>query len=149
MGNLRKALHEYRAETSVRKDGHNPFFNSSYYQLEDILNALKNSSDFGIYFSQNINDGKLITEIEHDGDVLTSVSRLPDPTEKNHQEIAKQITYFRRIHLITMFGICEPDDDGNSGSSAAMSVPRAPAGKQPDALPPFERPAAPNTDFDF
>lgn len=147
MGNLRKALHEYRQQTSVKKDGHNPFFNSSYYQLEDLLNALKNSHEHGIYFTQCIIDNHLVTDVEHDGDIMTSRSALPQPTEKNHQDIAKQITYFRRIHLITMFGICEPDDDGNT-SATATKPPIATAGQQSGDVS-LHRPTAPTFDDDI
>lgn len=129
MATLKQRLAEFRAETTVRKDGHNPFFKSKYYELEDILNALKNAQNFGIFFAQYLDGGNLVTEIEHDGETLRSVIKLPDLNEKNHQEIAKQITYFRRISLITMFGICEPDDDGNiEQSSGASSRQSAPAG---------------------
>lgn len=147
MGNLKKALHEYRQATSVQKAGHNPFFNSSYYQLEDLLNALKNSHEYGIYFCQYIAHGELFTEVEHEDDQMVSRSVLPEPTEKNHQEIAKQITYFRRIHLITMFGICEPDDDGNT-SATASHPPIATAGEQTGGVS-LRRPSAPSFDDDI
>lgn len=118
MANLDKALAEYRAKVSVNKQGHNPFFGNDYYMLEDILNAIADSHEHGIYWGQYIVDDVLYTKVSTDTDERISSHRLPTPTAENHQKIASQITYMKRIHLITMFGICEPDDDGNSGAAA-------------------------------
>ena len=139
MANLEKALQDFRKKASVRKDGHNPFFNSQYYQLEDILNALQNSDEYGIYWRQYIKDNVLYTKVSTDTESDFSSHQLPVATEKNHQEIAKQITYFRRIHLITMFGICEPDDDGNTNAADAVfssSLPRQRIGGDGERTPP-------------
>ena len=142
MATLKQQLAAFRAATSVRKEGKNLFFNSSYYQLEDILNALKNASEFGIYFAQYFADGNLITEIEHEKEVMRSFIKLPELHEKNHQEVAKQITYFRRIQLITMFGICEPDNDGHGTAVEGGLSPRASGSKVPGGAPP----SSPGTD---
>jgi len=136
MATLKQQLAAFRAATSVRKDGHNPFFNSSYYELEDILNALKGASEFGVYFAQYFADGNLITEIEHEKEVMRSFIKLPELHEKNHQEVAKQITYFRRIQLITMFGICEPDNDGNGTAVEGGLSPRTSGSKASGGAPP-------------
>jgi len=136
MATLKQQLAAFRAATSVRKDGHNPFFNSSYYELEDILNALKGASDFNVYFAQYFSDGNLVTEIEHEKEVMRSFIKLPELHEKNHQEVAKQITYFRRIQLITMFGICEPDNDGQSIAVEGGLSPRTSGSKASGSVPP-------------
>lgn len=131
MAKLKQKLSELRRGISVKKDGHNPFFKSKYYELEDILNALKDSDKFGIGFVQYIEWPFLVTEIQHDEETISSRVRLPEIELKNHQEVAKIITYFRRISLITMFGICEPDDDGNTNAGAIYRSQQSPGGAAP------------------
>ena len=117
MANLDKALAEYRALVSVEKRGHNPFFGNDYYQLDDVLNAIADSYEHGIYWGQYIVDNVLYTKLSTDTDERVSTHKLPEPTVDNHQKIASQVTYMKRIHLITMFGICEPDADGNTDAA--------------------------------
>ena len=125
MANLDKTLAEYRAKVSVEKRGNNPFFGNQYYQLDDILKAIADSFEHGIYWGQYIQDNVLYTKVSTDTDERISSHRLPEPTIDNHQKIAGQVTYMKRIHLITMFGICEPDNDGNTDAAVGgLSSPQ-------------------------
>ena len=125
MANLDKTLAEYRVKVSVDKTGHNPFFGNDYYELDAILNAIADSYEHGIYWGQYIQDNVLYTKVSTDTEERISGHKLPEPTPDNHQKIATQITYMKRIHLITMFGICEPDNDGNNNAAGgdASSIP--------------------------
>ena len=69
-------------------------------------------------------------------EVMRSFIKLPELHEKNHQEVAKQITYFRRIQLITMFGICEPDNDGQGIAVEGGLSPRTSGSKASGSVPP-------------
>lgn len=134
MANLDKTLAEYRAKVSVDKTGHNPFFGNDYYELDAILNAIADSYEHGIYWGQYIQDNVLYTKVSTDTEERISGHKLPEPTPDNHQKIASQITYMKRIHLITMFGICEPDNDGNSDAAdgSASSTKRQRVGADGD-----------------
>ncbi len=112
------ALGAFRAATTVGKSGKNPMFKSEYTTLGDVLTALTNLSDYGLGFEQHLHDGKLITTVVHaeSGDSFSSALTL-HPEKQTPQSLIACVTYYRRVQLMTMFGLNADDDDGNLASS--------------------------------
>ena len=143
--NLLKAIHSMRENITIVKTGKNTYHNNEYITLENILGKLKDSKDYGILWTQYIEEPILYTVICHDesGESITSTFELP---AGKPQERAASVTYYRRIALVTMFGLSEPDDDGNAANKmASRSSPgrdaRGGSGQQTppaEPLPPFD-----------
>lgn len=114
MKELYNALAEFRSNVKIEKNGLNPFYNNSkYYTIEDLLSGLRQASEYGIGWGQHFDGGDLITTIYHteSGQTINSVVHIGDYTDA--QKWGAAVTYKRRISLITMFGLSEPDHDAN------------------------------------
>lgn len=112
---------------------HNPFTNSNYAPLSDILNIIRplltkndliliqntGSTEEGLPFVQ--------TELLHSsGDSLKSDKLILQPDSsgrtKGVQKIGSAITYGRRYQIMALLGIInEKDDDGNSTGTPAST----------------------------
>ena len=109
-------------------DGSNPFYKSKYTTLAQALLAVQPATEFGLCHSQ-LND----YVITPDGEVITIVitklmhvsgdepliSRFPVPkipsnVKNAHQEAGSAQTYARRYGLLSVYGLANDDDDGNS-----------------------------------
>ena len=130
-------LGEFRKAASVNKTGVNAQFKNAnaprgtaYVKLEDVLTALENLIDYQLGFEQHIHDDMLITTVFHleTGESFSSDMPLR-PDKPGPQALASCVTYYRRISLMTMFGLNAEDDDGNAASSDSGS-PRS-AGATP------------------
>jgi len=109
-------------------DGNNPFFKSKYTTLAQALLAVQPATEFGLCHTQ-LNDfvitpeGEVITivitKLMHVSGDEPLVSRFPVPkiptNVKNvHQEAGSAQTYARRYGLLSVYGLANDDDDGNS-----------------------------------
>ncbi len=114
---LFEALGAFRAATTVGKSGKNPMFKSEYTTLGDVLTALANVGDFGLGFEQHLHDGALVTTVVHltSGESYSSAMTL-HPEKQTPQSLIACVTYYRRVQLLTMFGLNADDDDGNLAS---------------------------------
>ena len=109
-------------------DGSNPFYKSKYTTLAHALLAVQPATEFGLCHTQ-LND----YVITPDGEVITIVitklmhvsgdepliSRFPVPkipsnVKNAHQEAGSAQTYARRYGLLSVYGLANDDDDGNS-----------------------------------
>ena len=132
-------LGEFRKAANLGKSGINAQFRNkdaprgtSYVKLEDVLTALENLIDHGLGFEQHIHKGMLITTVFHleTGESFSSDMELC-PDRPGPQALASCVTYYRRISLMTMFGLNAEDDDGNMASSdvgTSRSAGATPAG---------------------
>lgn len=107
---------------SVGKGKTNPFFNSSYADINDILIAIrpelmKNGLAItqGNRYCTNSNGFYITTMLVHNsGEWIKSEVRMPIGGKKDAQAVGSSITYGRRYGLSAMLGISvEADDDGN------------------------------------
>jgi len=132
---LYKALSKFRQVATVEKSGKNPMFKSQYTTLGDVLTALKDVSDFNLSFAQYFQDGELVTTVVHteSGEKFSSFIKI-SPEKDTPQSFISCSTYYRRVELMTMFGLNADDDDGNLASQrgAVPSRPQ-PANKRPVA----------------
>jgi hypothetical protein len=109
--------------SGVKKTAKNPFFKSSYADLNGVMDSLAPALvECNLIYVQYAN--------RHDGvDVLTTeVVNISKPDEKiishthlvipsaDMQKLGGAITYARRYSLISMFGLEAIDDDGNVAS---------------------------------
>jgi len=128
------ALGAFRAATTVGKSGKNPMFKSEYTTLGDVLSALSTVGDYGLGFEQHLHDGQLFTTVTHleTGECFSSAMIL-HPEKQTPQSLIACVTYYRRVQLMTMFGLNADDDDGNLASSdrgpslASGATPSGPA----------------------
>ena len=119
-------------------DGKNPFFKSKYTTLSQALLAVQPATEFGLCHTQ-LNDfvmtpdGEIITivitKLMHVSGDEPLISRFPVPkiptNVKNvHQEAGSAQTYARRYGLLSVYGLANDDDDGNS----LMKTPPAKTG---------------------
>ena len=107
---------------SVGKGKTNPFFNSSYADINDILVAIrpelmKNGLAItqGNRYCTDSNGFYITTMLVHNsGEWIKSEVRMPIGGKKDAQAVGSSITYGRRYGLSAILGISvEADDDGN------------------------------------
>lgn len=113
---LSKAQIQFNAAV---KDAKNPFFKSNYADLNSVFEACREPlSANGLCISQLVSvvDEKnvLITILGHSSGQWIK-SHSPIITSKNDaQGFGAGITYIRRYALVSMLGISQEDDDGES-----------------------------------
>ena len=109
-------------------DGDNPFFKSKYTTLAQALSAIQPATEYGLCHSQLneyeiLPDGQIltivVTKLMHVSGDEPIISRFPIPklpsNPKNvHQEAGSAQTYARRYGLLSVYGLANDDDDGNS-----------------------------------
>lgn len=106
----------------AKKDSANPFFKSSYADLEAVISAVhvpfKNNS---LCFTQGmIPETKcLATRIIHaSGQWLETYYPLDCKDWLNPQSVGSAVTYAKRYGLQAAAGLPTTDDDGNAGANA-------------------------------
>ena len=101
---------------AYRKDKKNPYFNSSYADINVIIKVLKPILIAEkLYFTQPIINNKVYTII-HDSE---SEAEYPAKDEREGieivstkpQERGSEITFYRRYGLVSLFGLEAEDDD--------------------------------------
>lgn len=127
MSEVYKALANFRASVNIEKSGINTYHNNSrYHTIDDIMSGLQRCDEFGIGWHQCFDGNDLITTIVHleSGESIQSRVYIGDYNEA--QKWAGAVTYKRRISLVTMFGLSEPDADGNEtiNTPAKQSNPK-------------------------
>lgn len=120
---LAKALSQFQAKVKQPlKDKDNPFFKSKYVPLENVVEAItETSGEFGLSFIQfPLNDANgrvgVTTLLMHEsGEWIESEPIFATPAKQDAQGAGSVITYLKRYSLSAIFGITsDEDDDGNS-----------------------------------
>jgi hypothetical protein len=103
----------------ISKDKENPFFKSSYFDINMLLEQLVPILlEEGLVVIQPLTslDGKMaITTIVSSGDDELSFT-VPLPENPDPQKMGSAITYFRRYSLQSLFCLQAEDDDANKAS---------------------------------
>ena len=109
-------------------DGSNPFYKSKYTTLAQALLAVQPATEFGLCHTQ-LNDfvitpeGEIITivitklmHVSGDEPIVSKfpVPKIPSNVKNAHQEAGSAQTYARRYGLLSVYGLANDDDDGNS-----------------------------------
>ncbi len=117
---LVKALCKFQGSLGVVNKGKvNPFFNSDYADINDILVAVRPGlHECGLAISQGMrydNAFFVTTTLFHvSGQWLRSELRVPIGGKKDAQAVGSACTYGRRFGLSAMLGIAvDKDDDAN------------------------------------
>lgn len=123
IGELAKALAQFQSKVKQPlKDKSNPFFKSKYVPLENVVEAItETSGSFGLSFIQMpVNDANgrvgVTTILMHEsGEWIESEPVYAVPAKQDAQAVGSVITYLKRYSLSAVFGITsDEDDDGNN-----------------------------------
>lgn len=112
---------------SVKRDGSNPHFRSSYTTLNEVLDkVLEPLNEAGIVVVQRptVFEGTsgLWTELIDTEDDSRVESFVPFVNTADMQKLGGAITYSRRYALISMLALSDDDDDGNTASAKPKGV---------------------------
>ena len=108
-----KLLEFQKKVNSIKKDGKNPHFKSTYATLTQILSEVKPVlSECGLLVTQPIKDNKVSTIISDEKGVIAE-SYIDLPTNLTPQQLGSAITYFRRYTLASLLALEIADDDSN------------------------------------
>lgn len=106
------------------KDSNNPHFKTKYADLGSVVEAIKPALvKHGLFFAQvnHEQQGGVCVEtlVCHDSGEQMSFGKLFVPASKQDaQGYGSALTYARRYSLMTAFGVCPEDDDGNAAAKA-------------------------------
>lgn len=107
------------------KDSNNPHFKSKYADLSSVVEAIKPALvKHDLFFMQTTHevDGGVCVEtvVAHKSGDSMPLGKLFVPASKQDaQGYGSALTYARRYSLMTAFGVCPEDDDGNAASKTA------------------------------
>lgn len=120
---LAESINDARANFgAIKKSADNPYFNSKYAELSEILEAVIPAlTKEGILLTQPIIDGCVYTRLTKGDECIES--SLPLPQIQDPQKIGSAITYYRRYTLSSILALAAEDDDGNTASNAAPKAP--------------------------
>lgn len=119
---MAKAFPEIEGAT---KDSNNPHFKTKYADLSSVSEAIKPAlTKHGLFYVQMTHEqagGVCVETIAgHESGEQFSFGKLFVPASKNDaQGYGSALTYARRYSLMTAFGVCPEDDDGNAASKPA------------------------------
>lgn len=130
----------------AQKDSNNPHFKTKYADLSSVVAAIKPAlTKQGLWFRQVCHErdkGVCVeTYVCHKSGEEISFGSLYVPASKQDaQGFGSALTYCRRYSLMTAFGVCPEDDDGN----AAVAASRKPDAKREETAK--EMPSGPIND---
>lgn len=110
------------------KDKNNPHFKSKYADLGAVVEAIKPAlTKHELFFVQqtfDIQGGVCVeTVICHSSGESMPLGKLFVPASKQDaQGYGSALTYARRYSLMTAFGVCPEDDDGNAASKPEPTI---------------------------
>ena len=121
---LATALSKVQGElTYAKKDSANPFFKSTYADLESVWDAcrslLAKNGLSVIQMPGNYFEGRmwLVTKLCHtSGEWIEQEMSVP-VQKADPQGAGSALTYMRRYALAAVVGVVQADDDGNAASS--------------------------------
>lgn len=102
----------------LKKDAKNPFFNSKYATLEQVLDCLKGPLfNAGLSVTQSTHEDNLLTVVAHiSGESRSYTYPLACKDQNDPQKMGAAVSYARRYSLQGIFFMAAEDDDGNLAS---------------------------------
>jgi hypothetical protein len=110
------------------KDSSNPFFNSTYADLESVTETVrKPATDNGLSWVQGAGTDEsgvvtVTTLLMHSSGEWIRTAVQSRPKDITPQSVGSAITYNRRYGLAAAFGVYQTDDDGNAAQGNRASV---------------------------
>ena len=128
IASLATALSIFQSEVKQPlKDKKNPFFNSKYVPLENIVEVISETAPkHGLSFiqypvSQESKIGIVTVLMHNSGEYIETEPVFVTPTKTDPQAAGSAITYLKRYSLAAVFGITsDVDDDGNAASKTEV-----------------------------
>lgn len=128
---LLKELSQFQqVVTGAKKGAKNPFFKTTYADLESVVNAIRSGCEgLNLGFYHSIDQTILSTVLFYsDGDnyfeIVSSMSIDVQINGKNPmQDMGSAITYAKRYTLQSLFGLPSEDDDGNALQGVPVKQP--------------------------
>lgn len=116
------------AMAGATKGAKNPFFKSTYANLEEVIRVVKTAFEAnGLSFIQFPVSGEGTAGVEtiilHESGEFISNEFLLKCSKSDPQGMGSAITYARRYGLQSACGIPSEDDDGNAASAPAPKKP--------------------------
>lgn len=111
----------------AKKDAKNPFFKSTYADLESVINSVKQSlNDADIIFIQSFSPSRdgflnLTTRLIHTSGEWIQDELVMPLKQHDAQGFGSAATYARRYALAAFTGLYQADDDGNLASQPSHS----------------------------
>jgi hypothetical protein len=129
MSIYKKLLAFQKLGVSIKKDANNPHFKSKYADLSEVINKVRPAlSEVGITLIQASCETGLNTTLYDDKTDTAITGFLPFIGATDPQKLGSNLTYLRRYSLVTMLGLEDDDDDGNTAAvkPPAKTVPKRP-----------------------
>ncbi len=118
-----KLLEFQKKGITIEKDATNPFFKNRYSSLNEVLDKVKKPlNDLGIVIIQIPQLQGLNTVLLDSEDETFVEGAVPYTGATDMQKLGGAITYARRYALISMLGLEDEDDDGNTASTPKKGV---------------------------
>lgn len=146
LNELAAALAKAQAEMKpAEKNRVNPFFKSSYADLESVWNACReplSKSGLSVLQIPTVTKNGLVlrTRLLHISGQWIECSYPVSPTKPDPQSLGSAVSYARRYSLAPMVGVVTEDDDGNGGSTTTddknKKATQTPPNKPPQTPPP-------------
>jgi hypothetical protein len=126
---LAKALSAFQSQVGgAKKDSTNPFFKSSYADLESVWEAIREPLAKNLlsitqtldYFetAEGVVVDVLETQLNHPSGQWKNGRHALKPTKPDPQSQGSAITYARRYGLTAILGVYQTDDDGEAAQSS-------------------------------
>lgn len=113
-----KLLDFQKKDISIKKDGKNPHFKSSYATLNEVLDKVKKPlNEAGVLILQLPEKEGLRTILRDVSDETQVECFMPYVETTTPQKLGSCNTYNRRYSLVTLLGLEDEDDDGNVAST--------------------------------
>lgn len=130
---IAKALCDFHSKMGkIGKDATNPFFNSKYATLSNILEAIKTPLiESGISFTQfPTGQNGLTTVLMHtESGEYMQTDYFMNPSKSDPQAQGSVISYMRRYALAAVLGLNIDDDDDANAATHGSSAPAEVAAK--------------------
>jgi hypothetical protein len=112
-----KLLEFQKKGITIVKDSTNPHFKNKYADLNEVLDKVKGVlNNMGVVIVQTPTETGLKTILKDTEDDTEVEGFLPWTNTQDPQKLGGNITYYRRYSLISMLGLEDEDDDGNTGA---------------------------------
>lgn len=119
----KKLMEFQKKEITLVKDTTNPFYNSKYATLNQVLEKVRKPlMDMGILIFQYPVQNGLVTKLLDLEDDTEVECLFPFTELTTAQKVGAGITYGRRYSLVALLGLEDMDDDGNTASTVSTPV---------------------------
>lgn len=114
-----KVLAARKKMADPRKSGENPHFGSKFVPRDAVLDVVVPALlEQGLWLSQGLLDGQLVTSVHDDTDTL-DLGSWPVAPNSDPQRYMAATTYASRGSLMLAFALAgDEDDDGNAAAAA-------------------------------